>query len=416
MNARVRSIVLAILAVQELILFYEPHVPTCRAQEEAIPATPSEDFDQPVAREDLRFSGRDFRQWRREFLTELDPEIRLRALPALLKFGRHGYATEAARTIAAALRDDDAKLVAAAAEALRKLGPAARACVGELLAVAVEIAQAAADENAMPDARAPAGDAVLAALVAIGAGAVPVLGEALGSNDEITRLVAAVVLAKLGPKAAAAVPLLIRAVERDTATVRQKVIEALAAVGGEARPAVAVLLKALRDDETEIRAAAAAALWDLAPDSDEVLAALTEAVRRDAEVVWSRLFGQLAQIIPGQTRWLQSEHGSVGYHTLRTEPYESVRRNPAHAVALLIEAVQVLTDDYERCLAINLLGELGRAAEPAADLLKRIASEPLEASAPAAGQRPVYDAREYAAEALRKIEAPANISYGRASR
>lgn len=158
MNARIISMAIIVAGAQAIGVSQAPHVATCFAQEAAAPEPPPDEFNQPVAREDLRFGGRGFREWRREFLTELDPEVRLRALPALLKFGRHGYAAEAARTIAAALRDDDAKLVAAAAEGLAKLGPAARACTGELLAVAVEIAQAAADENAMPDARAPAGD------------------------------------------------------------------------------------------------------------------------------------------------------------------------------------------------------------------------------------------------------------------
>lgn len=416
MNARIRSIALAALAVLVLTLFHSRNVAICQAQEEAVAAAATNDFDQPVAREDLRFAGRGFREWRREFLTELDPQVRIRALPALLKFGRHGYAAEAARTIAAGLRDDDVKLVGAAAEALAKLGPAARACAGELLAVAIEIAQAAANDNTLPDARAPAGDAVLDALVAIGAGAVPFLGEALGSNDEIIRLVAAVVLAKLGPRAAAALPLLIRAVERDTVKVRQKAIEALAAIGGEAKPAIGVVLEALRDDETEIRAAAAAALWDIAPDNEEVIAALREAVRRDAEVVWGRLFAQLAQVAPGQTRWLPSEHGSIGHHRLHTEPYETVRRNPGHALALLMEAVQVLTDECERCLAIDLLGELGRAAEPAVGLLKQIASMERDNAPGDSDQRPVYDVRNYAVNALQKIEASVNAGHGRASR
>lgn len=50
-------------------------------------------------REELRYDGRSFRQWRRELQTELNPMRRAEAMRAFSAFGRNGYAKEAAGAI-----------------------------------------------------------------------------------------------------------------------------------------------------------------------------------------------------------------------------------------------------------------------------------------------------------------------------
>jgi beta-lactamase regulating signal transducer with metallopeptidase domain len=56
------------------------------------------------SREELRYDGRSFRQWRRELLTELNPSRRAEAMRAFSAFGRNGYTKEAAGAILDATR------------------------------------------------------------------------------------------------------------------------------------------------------------------------------------------------------------------------------------------------------------------------------------------------------------------------
>ena len=56
------------------------------------------------SREELRYDGRSFRQWRRELLTELNPSRRAEAMRAFSAFGRNGYTNEAAGAILDAAR------------------------------------------------------------------------------------------------------------------------------------------------------------------------------------------------------------------------------------------------------------------------------------------------------------------------
>ena len=56
------------------------------------------------SREELRYDGRSFRQWRRELMTELNPSRRAEAMQAFSAFGRNGYTKEAVGAILDASR------------------------------------------------------------------------------------------------------------------------------------------------------------------------------------------------------------------------------------------------------------------------------------------------------------------------
>src|SRR5262249_34697497 len=56
------------------------------------------------AREELRYDGKDFEQWRRLLLTELKPERRIEAIRAMSAFGANGYARDAAAAVIEVLR------------------------------------------------------------------------------------------------------------------------------------------------------------------------------------------------------------------------------------------------------------------------------------------------------------------------
>ena len=67
------------------------------------PTGPSIALAEP-SREELRYDGRSFRQWRRELMTELNPSRRAEAMRAFSAFGRHGYTKEAVGAILDASR------------------------------------------------------------------------------------------------------------------------------------------------------------------------------------------------------------------------------------------------------------------------------------------------------------------------
>lgn len=69
----------------------------------ASPGSTAVALDEP-SRDELRYDGRSFRQWRRELMTELNPSRRAEAMRAFSAFGRNGYTREAVGAILDASR------------------------------------------------------------------------------------------------------------------------------------------------------------------------------------------------------------------------------------------------------------------------------------------------------------------------
>jgi hypothetical protein len=95
----------------------------------------------PIKREQIRFDGRTFEQWRVDLLTDLSAERRVKALKALRAFAANGYATEAAAAVVELMgaydvgkrwmnndsteNEDLEKIISAAARVLDVVGDAA---------------------------------------------------------------------------------------------------------------------------------------------------------------------------------------------------------------------------------------------------------------------------------------------------
>jgi hypothetical protein len=353
-----------------------------------------------VNREDLRYAGRDFNQWQREFQTELMPAARIKAIEALIRFGTHGYAEEAAATIAEGLHDDDATVVAASAAALARIKPLARKWVNEVFVAWVE-ARRPADTGTIPTDNSDTPSAMRAAIVAMGDDAIGVLSDALGSKEDETRWAAITVLGELGPKASPAVDALVRVVEGDSESVSMwhrpggEAIDVLARLGGDAKGSLPALLKVLRAQEGDAHGRAAAAVWEIAPSDDNVIAALKDALKRRTPGVEGAL---LLAIAP-------HERGRL---TLSAKAI----RNSATATSLLTEVLRPwaygrpgewLPDPRFCCTVIDVLGELGPGAQEAVSTLNKIVATRFDI-VDEAGQR--VDLAQHARDALRKIDLP----------
>lgn len=369
---------------------------------------------EPINRSELRYNGRSFKEWQREFRTDLSPEKRILALPALAKLGRHGHAAEAAATIAEALDDEeDTDLVQAAAGHLARLGRVAAPLLVKRL------------KNGSRNVR-------LAAIKALGEigplaeAAVPVLlpiaAAALGSEVPV----ADVVLAE------AAFEALKRIVVSTTPEVRQGLhspspdmrsvciglIEhsLQAAPAAERQEPVDALLKLLGDSQPAVRSAAAVALWRVAADSPQVVEALVAAVRADAGNVGRSLAESLyaaARFEAGaQARYAlptvlgrhAQGHGEAAvrllaallawpdFDQLAAQDAIGLQRKVFHLLALfgpraapvVPELARLLksADAQIRSAAADVLGCIGPPGRPAVGLLQELAGDgtPLENS------------------------------------
>ncbi len=146
------------------------------------------------------------------------------------------------------LTDRSATARQEAAEAIGKIGPAAKSAVGPLLA-------------ALGDTDDTVRDAAALALAAFGKDAVGPLTAALKHADANVRRGAAAAIGRIGPGAKDAVTPLVAVMKNDAdSDVREAAIRALGSIGPDAKAAAPALRDALTDRDQGVREAAAAAL------------------------------------------------------------------------------------------------------------------------------------------------------------
>ncbi|HUY91989.1 MAG TPA: HEAT repeat domain-containing protein [Pirellulales bacterium] len=211
-------------------------------------------------------------------MTDLEPATRLKALPALTKFGRYGYASEAAETIAAAFMDADSTLIDAAIEAVAAIGP-------EAVPVLVELCQ-----NHRGRIRSNCAQA-LEKMGKDAAAAVPALLDMLAAVDvadpdkfdELEHRYLQDALEQIGP-VDKSLPFLLERLDSPKPRARWLAAKLLGQLGSEATSATPALLSAFDDRDPRVRAQVGAALWMVAPEDDKIAAVLREAIRSgDAE-------------------------------------------------------------------------------------------------------------------------------------
>ncbi len=199
------------------------------------------------------------------------------------------------------------RLAAAAARALGKVGPDARAAVAPLIdaltdpdaAVRSEAAEALgligpdaapavrALVRALDDSDRQVRDKAEGALGQIGAAAVPALIEVAHRPDVDVRRQAIAALASAGPAAAAAIPDMIRALADPDEEIRTAAAEGIGQIshGPGAAAAIPVLLAASHDPDRFVRKRATAALGELGTSDARIIPALAAAMHdRDRDV------------------------------------------------------------------------------------------------------------------------------------
>jgi predicted Zn finger-like uncharacterized protein len=201
-------------------------------------------------------------------------QVRLVGLQLLAKIGPE--AQPALDGIVKLADDAEAKVREKATQAIGRIGtPSDHDAYMPVLAKALKDRDAAV--------RAAAAEAI--ATVPLTEADVPTLAELLRGNDLGLSRAGARALSKLGPKAKKAVPALIKALKGGDNALRAAALEALAGVGGaDAKEALPEILPALKDNDPAIRRSAIAAVGGMGEDAKEAVAPLAEALK-DPELV-----------------------------------------------------------------------------------------------------------------------------------
>jgi len=257
-----------------------------------------------------------------------------------------------------ALRDKEAARREAAADALGRIGPPARAAVPELLAALKDKSAAVALMAAMALSQVDS---------TRGSAGVKLLTDALDVPG------AAIALVNLGPNARAAITDLIAALKPRKENVNQDVIRlnaqlALARIG---TPAVPALIAALNDKREGVAPLAGGALGWVLPPPKEAVPALRAALKNDRAhaVAYADALGQLGSLalpaVPDLTDLLTdtTTRSKAAVALVRIDPQQAEKVMP-----LLIKDVQT-EDEKQRQAVVSALARLGPAARPAAEAL-----------------------------------------------
>ncbi|MGQ0634285.1 MAG: M56 family metallopeptidase [Planctomycetaceae bacterium] len=217
---------------------------------------------QATRKQDLRYNGESFGEWRKELLNELSPNGRIKALEALGAFGANGYGEEAAAAIVEVLKSDEAQrdmtLHENGCRALSRCGAAGIAG----LEAQLSSRSAECRKNAVwigLHRLAEKSDAV-----------VPALLKAAKDQNRDVRALACGTLARLHPTADGVYEVLATAMHEDN-QIRYRIVDGLAQSAPSAIERCApLLLGALESGSLEERYTAALALAMRGPPDEEI--------------------------------------------------------------------------------------------------------------------------------------------------
>ncbi len=187
-------------------------------------------------------------------------EARLEAFAELRDMGTQGR--PAVGAILPFLRDGDADVREAAANALGGIGPGIEA-VPSLL-------------EAMRDGE--TGGIATLALVAVGRAAIPALTQSLRDTNDNARSNAVFGLGELGPAAKDSMPALMSLFAKEPEEGRAEIANSWAEFGTAAKSAIPLLVDSLQERSIELRLAAARALWQIEGRPERIVPALIEIV------------------------------------------------------------------------------------------------------------------------------------------
>ncbi len=295
--------------------------------------------DSSIKREDLRYGGKNFNEWRSDMQTELKGSIRVDGLRAFAAFGANGFGPEATQAILEMMRGYD-------------------------------VTSADGDDGIVVQAG-------YSAVRKIWASAVPVLTKAVEGNNRNARLFAIKALQQMPGAARSEIPVLLRAMKNEDVDTRMYALEAVRWIDPQAKGYVPALIEALKDESALIRSIAAARLREtsIVKNAKPAIPALLEALEdKDSDVRFNALLtlnsiGAEKQGVGVVSQWLQDREFRI-----RTEAYrflQSLGPDAREAVPALIAVLKAPRDGFTHA-AVDTLAKIGPAARDAAPELTKL--------------------------------------------
>lgn len=303
-----------------------------------------------LKREELRYGGKDFNEWRHDLLTELKGSIRIDGIKAFAAFGANGYGPEATRAILDIMRGYDTTR---------------------------------GDENDDDGAVVWAG---YRAIVKIGADAVPNLTDAVKSANRNVRRFAIQALGSLGTDARSAIPAILQAMKDDDSETQRRAIVAVRRIDEHAKGVVAALMTVLKGKHENNRLQAMYLLQQIREEARPAIPALIAVLSdksgqmRSTAIQTLRIIGARKEAVGPVSRSLRDKDFQV---SVRQEAYtflQGLGADAKEAVPALIAIVKDPNDAINRELAIDTLGIIGPGAKEALPTLNELLREVNEPS------------------------------------
>jgi beta-lactamase regulating signal transducer with metallopeptidase domain len=290
-----------------------------------------------LKREELRYGGKDFNQWRGDLLSELKGSIRVDGMKAFAAFGANGYAAEATEAILEMMRgydttntdpkDDDGAVVKAGYESMRK----------------------------------------------IGAEAVPALTAAVKSTNRNVRRFAVEALGNLNTEARPALPAILQAMKVDDVETRRHAMEAVSRIDPHAQGFVEALIEILKGKDQDSRLRAVDLLGSIGKEARPAIPSLIAALG-DNNGGWQiinalRDIGAGKEAVVPVSRLLQAK-----VYNVRDAAYEFLDllgADAKEAVPALIAVLKAPSDNFTN-MAINTLAKIGPGAKEAIPALNEL--------------------------------------------
>ncbi len=242
--------------------------------------------------------------------------------------------------------------------------------------------------------------------------AVPALGEALKDKDAHVQIAAARALWSIA-KEQAAIPVLLQAMKSEQVSIRQEAVVALSAIGPGAKEAMPAVVAALADRDLEVRKLAFGALDKMRPATVPALAEglKDERVRYDALELLGRIGPGAKAAVSAVAETLKDKSDPVRYQaaiTLGKIGPEAKAAVPALALALLDEARRV-DEPFGKGYVLRdftavALGQIGPDAKAAVPALIEVVLWRDFPYLMLGWHRRIEEFRAPAAEALKKID------------
>jgi HEAT repeats len=346
-----------------------------------------------IQKEELRYEGKSFEDWRNLLLTELQPKRKVQALQVIIVFSQQGFATEA---------------MTALLEMARGYEPILALEEADCPIFSVEEANNGNDQSSPRSIL----EAASKAVKWIGPSAIPILREGLKDESRAVRLFAIITLGELKKGNSDAItdllkilrggdtvqrlavlralgqietedkrlsPALTTALKDKSEDVRITALDALETHGGEiARSAVPGIVDALKDTNPRVREHALKALRSAGLRASFVPQLLEVMKDKDAEVqhqayLCLRVLGPKAKdavpILLVRLKQLRAANGSKSERTIRGQPLNLPvpSGSPLHG-ATFFESVAF--DELSE--VIVALGSIGKEARQSAPVLKEL--------------------------------------------